>query len=130
MSHLADLLTRRKAKKQELKTYTSRKSKLEAIKKDFENDFDDMIQDAVKYNEKSSSELLKGLKGDGVPVVNTLCYDIEYEKEKNLYVDDKMYSISTDINNEINRCTSEIEKLEIEIRRLDRQIEAARDSED
>lgn len=129
MSDLSYLLSRRREKQRELKTYKSRKSKLQDVKRSFESDFDGHVSDAIKFNERTEAGISHGLKGEELTVRN-LCFDINNEKEKNIYSDSNMYDISANINSEISRCTSEIERLESEIRRLDRQIEAARDAEE
>lgn len=129
MSDLSYLLSRRREKQKELKTYKSRKSKLQDVKRSFDSDFDGYVADAINFNERTGSNLLLGLQGEELSVRN-LCFEIDKEKEKNIYNDGKMYDVSSNINSEISRCTSEIERLENEIRRLDRQIEAARDAEE
>lgn len=129
MSDLSYLLARRREKQRELKTYKSRKSKLQDIKRNVENDFDGIISDAINFNERTGSNILLGLQGEELSI-RSLCFDIDEEKEKSIYNDGKMYDVSSNINSEISRCTSEIERLESEIRRLDRQIEAARDAEE
>ena len=128
MSELSYLLSKKREKQKELKTYKSRKSKLEDIKQDFEKDFDGHISDAKTFNEKTESNILSGLKGEEL-TIKDLCFNINNEKEKDLYQDSNMYDISTNISSEINRCTAEIERLENEIRRLEQQIEAARNAE-
>lgn len=128
MSDLSYLLARRREKQRELKTYKSRKTNIKDVKRNVENDFDEIISKAIKFNEKTASCVLKGIRGEELQVRN-LCFDIDEKKEKNTYNDRKMYDVSSNINSEINRCTSEIERLETEIRRLDRQIEAARSVE-
>lgn len=129
MSELSALLSRRREKQKELKTYKSRKSKLQDIKNDVNNDFDSIIANAINYNERSGSNILLGLQGEQLGV-RDICYDIDGHKEKSVYNDSKMYDISSNIDSEIRRCTSEIERLEAEIRRLDRMIESAREADE
>lgn len=129
MSELSSLLARRREKQRELKTYRSRKSKLQEIKNDVNNGFDSIIADAINFNERSGSNILLGLQGERLDVRN-ICYDIDNNKEKSVYNDSKMYDVSLNIDSEIKRCTSEIERLEAEIRRLDRMIESAREADE
>ena len=128
MSSLSYLLARRSEKQKDLKTYRSRKTKLQSIKRNVENDFDGIITEAIKFDQETSSSLLQGLQGEELGVTN-LCFDIDSEKEKSIYNDGKMYDVISNLNSEISRCTSEIERLENEIWRLGRQIAAAREAE-
>ena len=129
MADISSLSSRKREKEKELKTYKSRKSKMQSIKRDLDSDFDGNIANARNFNERTGSNLLLGLQGEELSIRN-ICFDIDGEKEQSIYNDSKMYDISLDINNEINRCTSEIERLESEIRSLERQIEAAKDAEE
>lgn len=124
MADVAYLRSQKRDKQSQLRTYRSRKSKLQDVKNNLDRDFDAYISDAINFNEKVALNLSEGLKGE-VLSINNLCYEIDKAKEKYIYQDNKMYDISSDLNSEISRCNSEIERLESEIRRLDRQIEAA-----
>lgn len=128
MSLVSQLTYERKQKKRELETYRNRKSKTEKIKNSVNKDFDDNISSSIKNNEKSSLSLISGIQGD-VQTISLLSSDIDMLKEKYIWNDGNMSDIAYNLDSEISRCRIEIERLEAEIRRLNKRIEAARKAE-
>lgn len=128
MSMLSQLISQRNRKRKELDTYKNRKRQLEKIHNDLNRDFDNNILESVKNNERSGNSLGAGVQGD-VHTINTVRSNIDQLKEKYIWNDANMSDTSYNISNEISRCKTEIDRLENEIRILDRQIEAAREAE-
>lgn len=128
MSLLSRLISERNQKKKELETYRNRKSQTDKILKSVNGSFDDGISDSISNNERSNNSIGAGVKGD-ISSISTVRGNIDSLKEKYIWSDRSMSEVASNLESEAYRCQIEIDRLESEIRSLDREIEAEREAE-